>query len=172
VNAAAPVGRLVPVVDEPEPATQAEDRSWDAFWAEVQGSKTTTIRGVEVRVPTGMTLGASREMAAREDGHGVATWAPIATELFRAPDGTVIPDLWPRWTAAGMDLPELEVVMTWGLAHSHGNPITFAEAYQDRQDAKAGKAQPAERKPSSAATGGRSKQASQRTASSRKTSRA
>lgn len=162
-----PVRTVVPMFDEPDTGSAGgEHATWDAFWAEVKGTKKTTIRGVEVRVPTGLTLGTQHRYELVVDTGGVHGFAPIAVELFRAPSGARIEDLWERWDAAGMELDELHTVVAWGMSHAKGTPITFAEAHRRAQEAKAGKAA---RRPtsSSAATGGRSKPASRRTASQR-----
>lgn len=162
-----PVRAVVPMFDEPDTgAAGGEHATWDAFWAEVKGTATTTIRGVVVRVPTGLTLGTQRRYEQVADAGGVDGFAPIAAELFRAPDGARIAGLWERWDAAGMELDELQVVVAWGMSHAKGTPISFADAHKLAREAAAGKAA---RRPtsSSAGTGGRSKPASRRTASQR-----
>lgn len=164
----AAAGNLVPLHPEPVPVA-GENASWDAFWAEKVGAKTTVIRGIEILIPTGITIAAQRELEERARGAGVDGWAPIAVGLFRAPDGTAIPDLWERWKAAGMVLPELRVLVTWGMSNGKGVPISFDEAYrietQLSEDDEGKAEEPTEaptRKPSRAATGGRSKRASAR----------
>lgn len=156
--------------EEPKAPAGGEPQSFDAFWAEVQGTATTTIRGIEIRVPTGMTIAAERVAKASLAKKGTDGFVPLAQDLFRAPDGHRIPDLWDRWEDAGMERDELQVVVAWGLAHARGNPISFAEALQHVRDAEAeaeeaegeqGKASP--RKTSSGSdSGGRSKAASAR----------
>lgn len=169
-----PQPQFVPiVVDDPAPSEQ----SWDAFWAERKPTRTETIRGVQIRVPTGLTLAYREESRRRLNETGAAGFAPLAVELFRAPDGTRIPDLWQRWLDAGMELDELEAVIAWGIAHGVGQPITFAEAAdridavvaarREGREADEGKAQAA-RTPKSGSTGAPSKPASKpRTASAR-----
>jgi hypothetical protein len=164
VTAAA--GNLVPLHPEPVPVA-GENASWDAFWAEKTGAGTTTIRGVEVRVPTDITLAAQREMEQRAAGTGVDSWAPVVGLLFRNPDGSPCTGLWDAWRAAGMGMSELGVVIMWGMSHARGVPISFAEAYQLKTgQGDEGKAEePTEeptRKTSRAATGGRSKRPSAR----------
>lgn len=162
-------GEIVPMY--PEPEAGVEERSWDAFWAEVKGSATTTIRGVEIRIPTGLTLGAKRQLEQRSMEGGVEAWAPIAVELFRAADQSVIPDLWERWRTAGMELDELETLVAWGMSHGKGHPISFAEAHEAQQVvASMGKGpMPTTRTASSDATGGPSKPRSARRTASKRT---
>lgn len=177
-----PVGKLVPMY--PEPDEDPGEQSWDAFWAERHPTKTTVIRGVEVRVPTGLTLAYRERSRKRLQQQGEDAFAPLAIELLRAPDGSPIPDLWHRWRDAGMEVDELEVVVAWAIAHGVGEPITFAEAADAVEAALAaqraeveaggeGKARKAStRTRSSGGTGGPSKPVSGRsTASSRRTSR-
>jgi hypothetical protein len=165
------VGQLVPLHPEPVPVG-GENASWDAFWAEKTGAGTTVIRGVEVRVPTDITLTAQRETEQRTSGTGVNTYAPVAEQLFRNPDGTACVGLWAAWQAAGMGLTELSVVIFWGMSNAKGVPITFEEAYRLKTapvDDEGKDEEPTEdltKKTSRAATGGRSKpRSSRRTAS-------
>lgn len=160
-----PVRTVVPMFDEPEAAPGGDHASWDAYWAEVKGTATTTIRGVGVRVPTGLTLGTQRLHEELAGVGGVEGFAPIAAEIFRAPDGARINDLWERWNAAGMELDELQTVVLWGMSHAKGTPISFAEAHRLAREAAEGKAPDRRRTSSSGGTGGRSKPASRRTAS-------
>jgi len=125
---------VVPMYDEP-PAALGDDQSWDAFWAERAPARTTTIRGVVVRIPTGITIAYQRTIREMVDQAGVEGFAPVAAALLRAPDGAEIPDLWARWDAAGMELPELHVITTWAMAHAAGNPLTFAQAVEATRDA-------------------------------------
>lgn len=178
-SAAAPSGAAT-VVDP--------ERSWDAFWRERKGNRVTTIRGVVVRIPTGMTLAYQQSIEERLAA-GTRALAPLAMDLLRAPDGTAIPDLWDQWRDAGMEIEELEAVVLWATRHAGGDPITFAEAaditdaeIRRRREARAaeaagepapaGKAPARPRASSSAGTGGRSSRASgSTTGSGRKRSR-
>jgi len=165
-----PAGKLVPMFEQPQqPAPDAT--SWDEYWRQVKGEATQTIRGVVVRVPTGITLGTQQHLETLADATGVAGFEPVASELFRAPDGSLIPDLWQRWCDAGMELDELTAVVAWGMAHAKGHPISLAEAAREAKEAAAGKDRAAGTKRSSGGTGGRSKPGSPRTASPRTRSR-
>lgn len=131
MSAVAPVQRFVVVGEPGDPnagRVSAPDRSWDAFWLERKGNRAETIRGVSIRVPTGMTLAYQQTVREDLDRRGSRSYPQLAADLFRAPDGTQIPDLWQRWVQAGMEVDELEVVIRWGLRHAAGDPITFEEA--------------------------------------------
>lgn len=165
------VGQLVPLYPEPEPAPGGDEQTWDAFWAEVKPAKTTTIRGVRVRVPSGMTLAAMQATEAQGEVGGWAGFQALAVSLFRAVDGSEIPGLVATWRAAGMELDELQVLCTWAMSGARGNPISFAEAHRLTERAKdepAGKASTGGR--SSAGTGGRSKPTSRGSTGSKRTS--
>lgn len=123
------LGDVVPMYPEADTAT--DQQSWDAFWAEQEPPQTTTIRGVTVRVPTGMTLRAQRRISERRErkpGDMESSWAPVLVDLLRDPDGARIDDLWDRWDRAGMEMDELSAVVVWAMSNAQGAPITFAEA--------------------------------------------
>lgn len=148
------------------------EESFDAFWAEVSRGRTETIRGVEVQVPTDMPMIVERRVEELQDSGRLEDIQELLGLLF----GTDVLD---QWLEAGMGLREFQVVITWGLAHASGNPLTYREAYDlVQQGAGAGKQlapkgpNRAARRSQSAAGGGRSKRTSSAsTATARKTSR-
>ncbi|MEU2119998.1 hypothetical protein ABZ567_31175 [Streptomyces sp. NPDC016459] len=146
------------------------NESWDAFWSEVSRGETEEIRGVTVPVPTDMPLLVERRVQELQDSAELDDVAELVSLIF----GT---DCMEQWRENGMGLKEFQTVLTWGLAHAGGNPLTFAEAYElveQGEGAQAGKAQPnrAARRSRSNATGGPSKRTSNgSTASGRKKSR-
>ncbi|MBP5883177.1 hypothetical protein QBA57_28565 [Streptomyces scabiei] len=156
----------------PRKTVQGEE-SWDEFWAEVSQGRTETIRGVPVAVPTDMPMIVTKRVEELQDSSALEDVQELIGLLFGA-------GVLERWIEAGMGLREFQVVMTWGMAHASGNPLTHREAYDlVEQGAGMGKqlAPPgpnrAARRSQSAAGGGRSKRTSSAsTATSRKTSRA
>nr|WSX48894.1 hypothetical protein OG409_07990 [Streptomyces sp. NBC_00974] len=156
----------------PKTRQQTPD-SFDAYWAEVSGSRTETIRGITVRVPVDVPMVLEQRMSDLQDSEREEDIAELVALLF-----DVGPDTLSAWKTNGMGLTEFQVALAWGLAHASGSPVTFAEAHDMVRKAEAeGKAQAtapnrAARRASSASTGGRSKATSGRaTASPRKTSR-
>ncbi|MFI8104702.1 hypothetical protein [Streptomyces sp. NPDC086023] len=154
----------------------ADRESWDAFWAEVNGAGTETIRGVEVAIPTDLPL----VMVQRLD----ALSAEDSEEAFREMVGMLFGDgVLEAWTDAGMGLMELKTLIAWGTANAEGTRIGFREAYErvlqgeaesegkaPNRQARRAAAKSAPR-PRSATTGGRSKATSRgSTATGRKTS--
>ncbi|WP_200308246.1 hypothetical protein [Streptomyces adelaidensis] len=147
------------------------DESWDDFWAEVSRGRTETIRGVEVQVPTDMPLIVEKRVEELQGSSRLEDIQELLGLLFGA-------DVLDQWLEAGMGLREFQVVMTWGLAHASGNPLTHREALDlVEQGAGAGKQlapkgpNRAARRSPSAAGGGRSKRTSSAsTATSRKRS--
>ncbi|MEU1554008.1 hypothetical protein ABZ517_14985 [Streptomyces scabiei] len=147
------------------------EESWDEFWAEVSPGRTEVIRGVEVQVPTDMPMIVTRRIEELQNSSALEDVQELIGLLFGA-------DVLDRWIEAHMGLKEFQVVMTWGLAHASGNPLTHREAYDlVQQGAGAGKQlapkgpNRAARRSQSAAGGGRSKRTSSAsTATSRKRS--
>lgn len=147
--------------------------SFDAFWAEVSGGATETIRGVVVAVPTDMPIAMEMRITQLQESGSEQDIRELLSLLFGD-------DVLDEWTEAGMGMRELQTVLTWGIAHASGKPLTFQEAYDAlaaAEDAAEGKApnraarRAAQSKPS-ASTGGRSKRTSAvSTASTRARSR-
>lgn len=148
------------------------EESWDEFWASVSQGRTETIRGVKVTVPTDMPLIVEKRVEELRDSSRLEDVQELLGLLFGA-------DVLGQWMDRGMGLKEFQVVMTWGLAHASGNPLTHQEALDlVEQGAGAGKQlapkgpNRAARRSPSAAGGGRSKRTSSAsTATARKTSR-
>lgn len=153
------------------PAKKIPD-SFDAYWAEVTGARTETIRGVTVRVPVDVPMVLGQRIVDLQESEQEEDMAELIGLLFG-----VGADAFETWKQAGMGVEEFQVVLAWGLAHANGNPITWQDAHRLAQDATSGKvpAPPnrAARRASSASTGGPSKPRSSRsTASTRRASRA
>ncbi|MER8219689.1 hypothetical protein ABTZ58_03645 [Streptomyces sp. NPDC094143] len=160
------------------PARKTGHESWDAFWAEASGGRTTVIRGVEVPVPTDVPLAMEQRIEELQDSESKEDLAELLAMLFGQ-------DVLDQWMDAGMGMLELQTVMAWAMAQAGGRDITFGEALELVRSGEAGKlpgpkgpnraarratGAPAKR---SAAGGGRSAQTSAaNTASRRKTSRA
>ncbi|MFE3578708.1 hypothetical protein [Streptomyces vinaceus] len=147
----------------------SENESWDAFWASVSRPKTTTIRGVEVVVPTDMPMLVEQRV---EELHGSDRLEDIA-ELVGMVFGQ---DCLEQWRDNRMGLMEFRVILTWGMANARGKELSFQEAYDLAQETvpegKAPAPNRAARRAQSAATGGRSKRTSSAsTGSARRTSR-
>lgn len=150
-------------------ARKASDtQSWDDFWASVSRPETTTIRGVEVAVPTDMPMVVEQRAEQLHDSESLDDIAELVGMIFGQ-------DCLSQWRDAGMGLREFRVVLTWGMANARGRKLSFAEAYALAQEADEGKAPApnrAARRAQSAGTGGRSKPTSRAsTGSARKTSR-
>ncbi|MFF9910615.1 hypothetical protein [Streptomyces sp. NPDC013457] len=153
--------------------TARKAESWDAFWAEVQGADTETIRGVEVPIPTDVPLALEQRLKALESEDSEEAIREMVTLLFGE-------DVLDQWIANGMGLMEFKTVLAWGMAHATGTKVTFREAYDTvvAAEAEEGKApnraaRRAASTPRSVSTGGRSKPTSRAsTTSARKTSRA
>jgi hypothetical protein len=125
--------------DELEPETY---ESWDAFWSEVEGpekARTETIRGIEVRVPTGLTVRLARRFEQLQNSSSMDDITSLLADLYST-------DAVEAWIAAGMELLEFQTVMAWSVAQAGGNPITFREAlrrireFDTAKTAAAGKA--------------------------------
>ncbi|MGW8762372.1 hypothetical protein ACWGN5_07715 [Streptomyces sp. NPDC055815] len=145
----------------------ARNESWDKFWSEVSRGGTEVIRGVTVTVPTDMPLIVERRVQELQDSANLDDVAELVGLIFGV-------DCMEQWREAGMGLREFQTVLTWGLAHASGNPLTFAEAYElveQGEGARAGKALPnrAERRARSSGTGGRSKRTSNASTASNRT---
>lgn len=155
----------------------AEHETWDAFWSEVSGGRTETIRGVQVRVPSDMPLAMERRIEELRDSEAEEDVAELVALLFGE-------DVMAAWVENGMGGLEFQTVLTWGMAQAGGRDLSFREALDlVREGAGEGKplgpkgpnraarrAAPAKR---SAAGGGRSKRTSSAsTGSARRTSRA
>jgi hypothetical protein len=130
---------LIPV--ESDSNSDGDFSSWDAVWAEYKGCATTVIRGVKVRIPTGITLGYREEQRKRLAQSGQDAFPALIKELLRAPSGEVIHDLYDQWKAAGMEYDELEIIIYWALARAQGNIISFAEAISQLKEIREGKGQ-------------------------------
>lgn len=151
--------------------TAKGEESWDEFWARVSGGATETIRGVKVQVPTDLPLIVEQRIGELQNSSRLEDIQELIGLLFGA-------DVLDQWIQAGMGLREFQVVMTWGLAHAGGNPISHQEALElvergagmGKPPAPTGPNRAARRSPS-AAGGGRSKRTSSAsTATSRKRS--
>lgn len=152
-------------------------QSWEDFKREVFGSRTETIAGVTVRVPTDMPLGLQDRATALGDldeSARVEEFQELVDTLFG-------PDVFDQWVEAGMGQVELLTALTWGMAQASGRDMSFSEAYELVTSDDPGKAlaQPnrasrrAASKPRSASTGGQSKRTSSgNTASTRRRSAA
>ncbi|WP_327169568.1 hypothetical protein [Streptomyces subrutilus] len=148
----------------------SQDESWDAYWASVSRPKVTTIRGVEVAIPTDMPMLVEQRMEELGDSEDLKDIGELVGMVFGR-------DCLEQWRDAEMGLLEFQVVLTWGMANARGREISFQEAYElTRQGVEEGKAPPpnrAARRAPSAATGGRSKRiSSASTSSTTKRSRA
>ena len=147
------------------------EQSWDDFWAEVSHAETTTIRGVEVPVPSDMPMKLRRRVEELQDSEEDEHIIELVSLLF----GSGVFD---EWEDAGLGIVEFRTILTWGIAHAFGRDMTFAQALEAVRAGEEGKAlgvpQPnrAARRSQSAATGGRSKRTtSASTGSARRTSR-
>lgn len=149
-----------------------DTQSWDDFVAERRRARgparTEVICGVEVLVPTDITLDFEDRLTAAQDDDSEETLEEIVSELFG--EGALS-----AWRAQGMTRDEFEIVFIWGYHHASKKPISFSEA-ADLQEQQ-GKALPnraarrAAARPRSASTSGRSKRTSNgSTASTRKRS--
>jgi hypothetical protein len=151
----------------------AETESFDAFWAEVRGRKTTTICGVTVAVPNDIPFGFNERFEALKDSERQEDASELVAMFFG--DG-----LMEQWEKAGIGYFQLLTILTWGMAQATGQDMSFAEAYEAVTSADIGGKAPANRaerraapKKRSAAGGGQSKRTSSAsTTSARKTSRA
>lgn len=151
----------------------AGHETWDAFWSEVGGGRTETIRGVQVRVPSDMPLAMERRIEELRDSEAEEDVAELVSLLFGA-------DVMDEWISAGMGALEFQTVLTWGMAQAGGRDLSFGEALDlVREGAGEGKpqgpkgpnraarrAEPAKR---SAAGGGRSKRTSSGSTTSART---
>jgi ribosomal protein S6E (S10) len=159
-------------VTAPRARKSAPD-DFDAYWAEINSRKTETIRGVTIRIPADIPMVIEQRMADLQESSTEEDIAELLSLLFG-----VGPDAFETWKNAGMGAMEFQVLVIWGMSHTDGNPMTVGEAHEHVVKALAeGKAQSqpnrAERRASSASTGGPSKPRSGRpTASTRKASRA
>lgn len=148
------------------------EQSWDAFWAEVGGQRTTVIRGIEVPVPGDMPMRLRRRIEELQDSESEEAVAELVALLFGQ-------DVYGEWEEAGIGAFEFQVILTWGIAQATGRAdFTFAQALDAVRKGEEGKAlgaQPpnrAARRAQSAGTGGPSKRTSSAsTGSARRTSR-
>lgn len=155
--------------DQPQ---QSEHESFDAFWTEVEASRTPeyeTIRGVRVRVPNSgdMTLRFKRDLSQMDMGDVSEDEAQrVVGELFGA-------EALESWVDAGMSEEQFGVVMAWGMARASGKKITWREAYDAVIEGKApdrlkqNTKNPTSKR-ASGSTGGRSRGGSQRKGGRRK----
>lgn len=136
-----------------------EDQSWDAFWAEVSGRRTTVIRGIEIAVPGDMPMRLRRRIEELQDDESDEAVAELVALLFGQ-------DVYGDWEAAGIGAFEFQVILTWGIAQAFGrDDFTFEQALDTVRKGEEGKAlvappNRAARRQPSAATGGRSKRTS------------
>ncbi|GAA0969727.1 hypothetical protein GCM10009555_017370 [Acrocarpospora macrocephala] len=161
--------------DEPEDAPETFE-TWDGFWTEVRaeedsertGPDTVVIRGVRVEVPRRLPLkfllkAESVAKASTVDALHDTVGALFGKEALNA------------WVEDGMDAPELQVALTWGVAQGSGKDMTFREAYAAVKEQE-GKAEQEEEKAAasppkrgnSAATGARSSRTSAANTGSRR----
>ncbi|NUK22073.1 hypothetical protein [Streptomyces lunaelactis] len=154
--------------------------SFDAFWAEVSGGATETIRSIEVKVPTDVPLALEMRLKDLQDSESEDDIRELVSILFGG-------DVLDQWRDAGMGLLEFKTVLAWGMAHATGTKVTFREAYDMvvAEEAGEGKAPSGQNRATrrtaakktaasarSASTGGRSNPTSRAsTASKRTTSR-
>lgn len=154
-------------------ARKADAGSFDAFWAEVSGGATEIIRDVEVAIPTDVPIAMELRIQQLQESESEQDVRELVGLLFGV-------DALDQWAAAGMGLRELQTVLTWGLAHAAGQPLTFREAHETvtaAEQAAEGKApgpnraarRSASKKPS-ASTGGRSARTSAASTASRRKS--
>lgn len=152
--------------------TAADVGSFDAFWAEVSGSGTETIRGVEVTIPTDVPIAMELRIQQLQESESEQDVRELIGLLFGG-------DALDQWAAAGMGLRELQTVLTWGVARASGVEMSFREAYDTVTAAASseGKAPAPNRaarrsasKRPSAGTGGRSAQTSAASTASRRKS--
>ncbi|MFB7029676.1 MULTISPECIES: hypothetical protein [unclassified Streptomyces] len=150
----------------------ASSSSWDDFKTRVWGDRTEVIEGVTITVPTDLPFGFEDRLADLSSSSAREDVEELTAALFG-------PDVLDQWIDAGMGTMGLMTVLTWGMAQGGGQKdFTFEDAYAAITSDDPGKAlapQPrnrAERRASSAGTGGRSRRTSAaNTASTRKASR-
>ncbi|MEV4837791.1 hypothetical protein AB0K05_24935 [Nonomuraea sp. NPDC049486] len=160
--------------DEHDDDDDEEYGSWDAFWdetlrqeaAERGQEPSTTIRGIQVRIPVDLPLGFEEKLRRARAAYDEATFKQLLQDLFGV-------DVLDAWFAAGMGEREYQVVLTWGISCGRGRPISFREAYerfQARQAPGKAAAETTSTRPSdeSDATGGSSKPTSAGNTSSRR----
>ncbi|MFE6079968.1 hypothetical protein [Streptomyces virginiae] len=156
------------------PRTRKPDPGgFDAYWAEISNTKTDTVRGVTIRIPTDIPMAVEQRLADLQESSREEDLVELITLLFG-----VDADAFDTWKNAGMGAMEFQVLVIWGMSHAGGSPMTVAEAHEAVVQATAEGKDPAgpnraARRASSASTGGRSKPRSARTTgSTRTTSRA
>jgi uncharacterized protein (DUF4415 family) len=147
--------------------------SYEEFLTQAFGSRTETIRDVEVRIPTDVPLAMEQRMRALEDSEDEEDIRELVAMLFGA-------DVLDEWRTNGMGLLEFKTVLAWGMAHASGAGVSFMEALAAVREAEAaeGKApsgqnrasrRAAPKKPSGG-TGGRSARTSAASTASRRKS--
>lgn len=153
----------------------ADTQSWDDFIAARRRARgkaaTEVICGVEVMIPTDITLDFEDRLKQVEAADDAETLEELVGELFG--DGAL-----QAWREQGMTRDEFQIVFVWGISHANKKPITFSEAAQLAEEQEQGKvpapnraARRAASRPRAAATGTRSKRTSSAsTASARKAS--
>lgn len=112
----------------------ADTRSWDEFWAEVERKEaaergtpaTTVIRGIEVVIPHDLPLKFDQRLARIERGE-IEDDEKAVEELVADLFGV---DAYRKWVDAGMGGLEFRVVLLWGMANGKGQRMSFAEAYE------------------------------------------
>lgn len=152
--------------------TARNTESWDAFWAEVQGAGTETIRSVTVPIPTDVPLVLEQRLKVLESEESEEAIREMVAVLFGD-------DALDQWIEAGMGILELKTVIAWGMAHATGTKVSFREAYDTVVAAEADEGKAPNRATRRAASTSRSKSTGTRskptsrasTSSARKTSR-
>lgn len=154
---------------KPKPQPDPAEQSWDDFWAEVGAqAETTVIAGVEVKVPTEMTLRFEKRLTALSDSGDEDDIRSLVKDLFGA-------DAYDQWVDNGMTPDGFQAAFAWGMARSKGKEISFREAYDMVVERQANPPQAANRatrraasKPRSSSTGATSKRTSAPTTASRR----
>lgn len=143
----------------------ANTQSWDAFWEEVAGedaAETELICGVQVPLPTDMTLLFQRRLDELSDSTSEDDVESLVADLFGA--GT-----YELWIQNGMKGRQFRTVLAWGYACAKGKRLSFREAYDVMREAERRQGNPpaanradrrAASKQRSSATGGPSKRTS------------
>jgi hypothetical protein len=126
-----------------------EHQSWDAFWAEVQGSaETEVIAGVTVRVPVDVSMDFEQRLKRFQDSDREEDVAQLVNELFGE-------DVYEQWLEGGMTARGFLTALGWGIARAKGHDLSFREAYELMQRAE-GNPQAPNREQRRAAQNGRS----------------
>ncbi|MEU9606150.1 hypothetical protein [Streptomyces sp. NPDC048057] len=156
-------------------ARKTEPTSFDAWWTEVHGARTTEVCGLTVKVPSDLPYGFNKRFEELQDSDSDEDAAELVALLF----GEEAASAW-------LDGPDrigtrqLFTILGWGMAQAQGEDVSYQEAYDAVMEQVVGKApepnraerRAAAQKRPSRSTGGRSKPTSSgSTTSARKTSR-